>query len=45
LFMPFKAAISEGRELSIFRVAAMLITGVIAMTTFVRSFIANRKKD
>ena len=45
LFMPFKAAIEDGRGLSIFRVAAMLITGVIAMTTFVRSFIANRKKD
>ena len=45
LFMPFKAAIEDGRGLSIFRVTAMLITGVIAMITFVRSFIANRKKD
>tara|TARA_B100000287_G_scaffold419085_1_gene456853 strand:- start:135 stop:569 length:435 start_codon:yes stop_codon:yes gene_type:complete len=44
LFMPLKAAIADGRSLSIFRVCLMLLTGVLAMITFVRSFIENRKK-
>ena len=44
LFMPLKSAISDGRLLSIIRVAIMLITGVIAMIAFVRSFIKARQK-
>ena len=43
LFMPLKAAIAEDRTLSLVRVAIMLFTGMLAMITFVRSFIANRK--
>ena len=43
LFMPLKAAIAEDRNLSVVRVAIMLFTGMLAMITFVRSFIANRK--
>ena len=43
LFMPLKAAISEDRTLSVVRVVIMLFTGMLAMITFVRSFIANRK--
>ena len=41
--MPLKAAIAEDRTLSVVRVAIMLFTGMLAMITFVRSFIANRK--
>ncbi len=43
LFMPLKAAIAEDRTLSLIRVAIMLLTGMLAMITFIRSFIANRK--
>tara|TARA_B100000242_G_scaffold154722_1_gene110593 strand:+ start:4507 stop:4878 length:372 start_codon:yes stop_codon:yes gene_type:complete len=43
LFMPLKAAIAEDRSLSVIRVAIMLLTGMLAMITFIRSFIANRK--
>ena len=43
LFMPLKGAIDEDRTLSVVRVAIMLFTGMLAMITFVRSFIANRK--
>ncbi len=43
LFMPLKAAIAEDRTLSVIRVAIMLLTGMLAMITFIRSFIANRK--
>ena len=44
LTMPLKAAIADGRTLSIIRVAVMLLTGSLAMITFVKSFIAARKK-
>ena len=44
LTMPLKAAITDGRALSIVRVAIMLLTGLLAMITFVKSFIAARKK-
>ena len=43
LTMPLKAAIADDRTLSIFRVGAMLLTGSLAMITFIRSFIAARK--
>ena len=43
LTMPLKAAIADDRTLSIFRVGLMLLTGSLAMITFIRSFIAARK--
>jgi len=43
LFMPLKSAIADGRSLSIFRVILMIITGIIAMITFIKSFIDARK--
>ena len=45
LTMPLKAAIADGRTLSIIRVAAMLLTGSLAMISFIKSFIAARKKS
>ena len=45
LTMPLKAAVADGRTLSIIRVAAMLLTGSLAMISFIRSFIAARKKS
>ena len=44
LFMPLKSAINDGRLLSIIRVAIMLITGFLAMISFVKSFIKARQK-
>ena len=43
LFMPLKSAIADGRSLSIFRVILMIITGIIAMISFIKSFIDARK--
>ena len=45
LTMPLKAAVADGRTLSIIRVAAMLLTGFLAMISFIKSFIAARKKS
>lgn len=44
LTMPLKAAIADGRTASVFRVIAMIITGILAMITFIKSFINARKK-
>ena len=44
LTMPLKAAIIEGRNLAIFRVVSMLLTSILAMITFIKSFIKARKK-
>ena len=41
---PLLTAIEEGRNLSVFRVSIMLLTSILAMITFIRSFIANRAK-
>tara|TARA_B100001287_G_scaffold276851_1_gene290084 strand:- start:17592 stop:17966 length:375 start_codon:yes stop_codon:yes gene_type:complete len=41
---PLMSAIENGRTLGIFRVSLMILTSIIAMITFVRSFIANRKR-
>ena len=41
---PLISAIEDGRNLSIFRVALMLLTSIIAMITFVKSFIKARQK-
>ena len=45
LTMPLKAAVADGRTLSIIRVTAMLLTGSLAMISFIKSFIAARKKS
>tara|TARA_B100000524_G_scaffold139149_1_gene69749 strand:- start:697 stop:1068 length:372 start_codon:yes stop_codon:yes gene_type:complete len=44
LFKPLTSAISDSRGLSVFRVTLMLITCIFSMISFVRSFIAARKK-
>ena len=44
LTMPLKAAFVEGRNDSVFRVSFMILTSILAMITFVKSFIANRSK-
>lgn len=45
LTKPLNAAIDEDRLISVFRVSLMILTGVIAMIVFIKSFIANRKKS
>ncbi len=40
---PFLSAINEGRTLGITRTSLMLLTSIIAMITFVKSFIKARK--
>ncbi len=42
---PFLAAIDAGRDIGIFRTSLMLLTSLLAMITFIRSFIAARKKS
>jgi|TARA_B110001450_G_scaffold14096_1_gene13243 uncharacterized membrane protein len=42
---PFLTSIEEGRSLGIFRTSLMLLTSVIAMISFIKSFIAARKKS
>lgn len=42
---PLSAAIADGRNLSILRVGLMLLTSIIAMYYFVKSFIDARKKS
>ena len=44
LTKPLNAAIDEERFMSILRVSIMMTTGVVAMVTFIKSFIDNRKK-
>jgi len=41
---PLISAIEDGRQLSIFRVSLMLLTSLIAMITFIKSFIRARQK-
>ena len=41
---PFSAAMSDESTIRIIRNGVMLLTGVISMITFIRSFIAARKK-
>ena len=43
LFMPLKAAIIEGRSISIIRVSLMLLTSLLALISFILSFIKARK--
>ena len=44
LSKPLMSAIEDGRNLGIFRVSLMVLTSVIAMISFVKSFIEARKK-
>ena len=44
LSKPLMSAIEEGRNLGVFRVSLMVLTSIIAMITFVKSFIEARKK-
>ena len=39
---PLITAIDEGRKLGVFRVSLMILTSILAMITFIKSFIANR---
>ena len=41
---PLMSAIEEGRALGIFRVSLMIFASIIAMITFVKSFIKARQK-
>tara|TARA_B100000287_G_C20666744_1_gene791963 strand:+ start:1370 stop:1750 length:381 start_codon:yes stop_codon:yes gene_type:complete len=45
LTKPLNAAIDEERFMSILRVGIMMATGIVAMATFIKSFIHNRKKQ
>ena len=40
---PFLSAIEEARYDGVIRCSIMMLTGILAMITFVRSFIANRR--
>lgn len=44
LTMPFKSAIYESRMLSMIRVGLMLLSGIFAMVTFIKSFVKARQK-
>ena len=45
LTKPFMSALDEERFMSVFRVGAMILTDVLAMTIFIQSFIRNRRKN
>ena len=45
LTKPFMSALDEERFMSVFRVGAMILTGVLAITIFIQSFIRNRRKN
>jgi len=40
---PLMSALADGGAVKIFRVSAMVLTGILAMIAFIRSFIAARK--
>ena len=42
---PLMSALDEDRFMSVFRVGAMILTGVLAMIIFIQSFIRNRRKN
>ena len=44
LTVPLNKAIAEDRSLGVFRISVMILTGIVAMITFIKSFIAARKK-
>lgn len=43
LFMPFKGAMGRGDTMGMVRVGAMILTGLIALGSFIKSFIDARK--
>jgi hypothetical protein len=43
LFMPLKGAIGRGDNSATYRVGAMIVTNLVALVFFIRSFIAARK--
>jgi hypothetical protein len=43
LTKPLMSALDEDRFMAVLRVGAMILTGIIAMITFIKSFIAARK--
>ena len=43
LFMPLKGAIERGNDMAIVRVTAMILSGLVALIFFIKSFIDNRK--
>ncbi len=45
LTKPLMSAIDEERFMGVFRVGLMILTGVIALITFIKSFIEARKKS
>ena len=40
---PLQSALADNDGMGVFRVSIMIFTGLLAMITFVKSFIANRK--
>ena len=44
LTKPLASAFDEERYISVFRVSLMILTGIFAMVTFIKSFISNRAK-
>ena len=45
LTKPFMSALDEERMIGVLRVGLMILTGVIAMISFIKSFIRARKKS
>lgn len=43
LYMPFKGALEIGDNIALIRVLLMIAAGVLAMMTYIKNFIANRK--
>ena len=44
LFMPLKGAIERGNDLAVGRVSAMIVSSLIALVFFIKSFIEARRK-
>jgi hypothetical protein len=44
LFMPLKGAIGRGNDLAVGRVSAMIVSSLIALVFFIKSFIEARRK-
>jgi len=43
LYMPFKGALERGDNIALIRVLLMIATGVVAMMSYIKNFIRNRK--
>lgn len=44
LFMPLKGAMERSDNMAVVRVALMLVSSIVALTAFIRSFIAARRR-